>query len=126
MQRIDSSSSDWNWSWGELPEKGSHKSIRKQDNSKEIERSTTRLGNMIEGNTTKFDRMKSSSNTLFSGMQEEIYLDETEKLDAEMADLYLNQKKYVSKRTNTSFSTQPSTNSEKGIFSYLHKKYIIF
>jgi phosphatidate phosphatase LPIN len=87
----------WSWSWGQLPERQNVKKPAEPINE----------SNLTED--TKNNKEQPTSNRLLGGMfsligpnktnQPGIYLDDTEKLDSEVAALYLDQKSYSTKST---------------------------
>lgn len=127
------SSPQWSWSWGQLPEKQApkdslpthgHKAsthettteavIKAKESSKVSSSSSRLLGSMFnligsnsnEGSTSK--PMSIANSTAYPGKQDEIYLDETEKLDSEVAALYLNQKSESKAKKPVNLSIQPN------------------
>lgn len=63
--------------------------------------------NLIGSNSNESN--KSNGVGVYPGKQDEIYLDDTEKLDSEVAALYLNQKSEPKAKKPTSLSIQPTT-----------------
>lgn len=62
--------------------------------------------NLIGSNSNEAGRATGSSGSGYPGKQDEIYLDETEKLDSEVAALYLNQKNEPKSKKPASLSIQ--------------------
>ena len=88
----------WSWSWGQLPER---------QNVKKSSTEPINESNLTEDTKNSSKEQQPSSNRLLGGMfsligpnktnQPGIYLDDTEKLDSEVAALYLDQKSYSTK-----------------------------
>ena len=110
-----SEANQWNWNWGQLPERQNNKNFDKNNNLYEAAAMPIELPapqqqqQPIEIVKTK-EVSASGSSKLLGGMFKlsskndigGIYLDETEKLDSEVADLYLNQKSNSHKLVATS------------------------
>lgn len=129
LKKSDSSSPQWNWNWGQLPERqkpaqpkstiqGSSSNINTSKN-KESSSSSRLLGSMFNLISSSDAKVTSNVGSMSSGNKGEIYLDDTEKLDSEVAALYLNQKSYAKKtikpsNISTIANQQPAANSTKG------------
>lgn len=113
-----SDANQWNWSWGQFPERQNTKSVEsdKNNNLCPVELSPTSLAN--QNSTLKSKDSSSSSSKILDGMlslvsknkntPDGIYLDDTDKLDSEVADLYLNQKSRSKNSISSSNGQAPS------------------
>jgi hypothetical protein len=108
-------SSQWSWSWGKLPERQNSLAPGQPVTTNTTVGETEKSSNT---SSIKNKETSSSSSRILGGMfnlrgahndrnkSEEIYLDETEKLDSEVAALYLNQKSNRT-TTTTTMATKP-------------------
>jgi hypothetical protein len=142
------SGSQWSWNWGQLPERqqpaATNASVVASLQATEVASSTSSASglNKNKDSTSSSSRILDSMRNLIgstnseakssnggvaiqSGKQnvEEIYLDDTEKLDSEVAALYLNQKSNLAKA-----KCQPpaAINLTKGIFKRQRKLLFFF
>lgn len=111
--------SQWSWNWGQLPERQNPEQIKSSINRNESSLGTVKnketntssssrlLGSMFNliGSSESKSNTSSGAGLVNVGKQDEIYLDDTEKLDSEVAALYLNQKSRASQKQKPSHST---------------------
>lgn len=100
-----------------MPEKHSSKSEKTPDSAQQrsLNSMLRRMGSY--SNTSESERGNDSSSTLYPDIQEEIYLDDMEKLNSELAAIYINQNN-ESRTKKPPFLSQSSTNSNKGTKTY--------
>ena len=111
--------SQWSWNWGQLPERQNPEQLKSTINRNESSLGTAKnketntssssrlLGSMFNliGSSESKSNTSSGAGLVNVGKQDEIYLDDTEKLDSEVAALYLNQKSKSSQKQKPSHST---------------------
>jgi hypothetical protein len=111
--------SQWSWNWGQLPERQNPEQLKSTINRNESSLGTAKsketntssssrlLGSMFNliGSSESKSNTSSGAGQVNVGKQDEIYLDDTEKLDSEVAALYLNQKSRSSQKQKPSHST---------------------
>ena len=100
-----SDANQWNWNWGDLPERQNPqqkapKLAKNENSSNNMFETSVKLKTKEQSSSKLIDNMRSLvSKKAAKNAPDGIYLDDTDKLDSEVADLYLNQKSRSCKST---------------------------